>query len=297
MLSAWYPFQGDALSFIFQEKFCFSYALHKQKSGLYWSLKCSYPCFYFYVLFKTVRKWKVVTRNISTSFWNLFTCPHRLCIWIVQPLSNLFKRWFVVFQWYLMIDMPFTIIFSWHTFCELLFNVLPESLDITSWVLCRAQVFIVFQGIINTASYNAGKVSKGITCCTLIFLFEMFADITLIAGSTKISYFFMLTTRSSVTALTLWRGLLMLANRTTTTSMTDQPSQIVWGNLFSTTGTTGWSSFIVVTNLTPSAFATNFFEPVILTFSVFFVYFFAVQTFWTMLRQLCSWFVDPKTLK
>ena len=49
--------------------------------------------------------------------------------------------------------------------------------------------------------------------------------------------------------------------------------QIVRANLFSTTDTTDWSSFVVVTNLTSFAFATNFFEPAMFTFSVFFAHF------------------------
>ena len=72
----------------------------------------------FYVCSRSTRnkKWSGSARNISKAFWHIFTCPHRLCICVVQPLSNLFKRWFVVFQRYHMIDVLFTVIFPWHVF-------------------------------------------------------------------------------------------------------------------------------------------------------------------------------------
>ena len=64
------------------------------------------PMLLFLRLFKTTRneRWSRLARNISTSFWHIFACPHGLCICVVKPLSNLFKGCFVVFQQYLMID-------------------------------------------------------------------------------------------------------------------------------------------------------------------------------------------------
>ena len=142
--------------------------------------------------------------------------------------------------------------------------------------------------------YDPSKLSKGIAICTSIFLFEMFADITSIAGSTKISHFFMLTKRSSVTASTLRPDLLMLADGTTTTFFTNWLFQIVRANLFSTTSTTGWSSFVAVTNFTSFAFTTNFFEPSRFTLSVLFAHFFVVQAFWTTPVNCAVWLLILK---
>ena len=103
-----------------------------------------------------------LVRNISTSFWHIFTCPHRLFICVVQPLINLFKRWFAVFQRYFMVDVSFTIIFPWHTFCKLLFNMFFKRLNVASYVLCRTNFFIVFQGSINIRF----QVSRGIAVFT-----------------------------------------------------------------------------------------------------------------------------------
>ena len=115
----WHTFQWHFLYFL--KKKCFI-SSSKGKNGLYWSLKHSFPCFCFLRLFKTTRneRWSRSARNISTAFWNIFTCPHGLCVCVVQLLSNLFKWWwFLVFQWYLMTDVSFAIIFPWHAFCEL----------------------------------------------------------------------------------------------------------------------------------------------------------------------------------
>ena len=89
-------------------------------------------------------KWSRSARNISTAFWHFFTCPRRLCICVVKPLSNFSQWWFVVFQRYLVIDVLFTVIFPWSAFCELLFNVFFKRLRNTFWVLCRAHFFMVF---------------------------------------------------------------------------------------------------------------------------------------------------------
>ena len=110
------------------------------------------------------------TRNISTAFWHILTCPHKLRICVVPPLSNLFQWWFVVFQRYLMIDVPFTVIFPWHAFCELLFNVFFKRLYIASKVLFRAHFFFVFQGSINAVPYDPSKVSRGIAIFALYFI-------------------------------------------------------------------------------------------------------------------------------
>ena len=88
----------------------------------------------FYVCSRSTRnkKWSGSARNILAAFWHIFTCPHRLCICVVQPLSNFLNWWFVVFNRYLVIDVLFTVIFPWHAFCELLFNVFFKRLDIAS---------------------------------------------------------------------------------------------------------------------------------------------------------------------
>ena len=101
--------------------------------GLWLNFDRQFPML-FYVCSRSTRnkKWSRWVRNISKAFWHNFTCPHGLCICAVQPLINLFKRWFVVFQWYLMIDLPFTVLFSWHAFCEVLFSVFFKRLDIAS---------------------------------------------------------------------------------------------------------------------------------------------------------------------
>ena len=47
MFNPWYPFLGHSLSFLWKRKCHFSSPPQKQKNGLYWSLKYSFPCFYF----------------------------------------------------------------------------------------------------------------------------------------------------------------------------------------------------------------------------------------------------------
>ena len=133
-------------------------------------------------------------------------------------------------------------------------------------------------------SYYPSKVSKRIAIFTSIFLFEMSAGMTSIAGSTKISHFFMRTKRSSVTASTLWLDLLMLADGTTATFVShhkhDRVIFVCCGDKF---------DFLCVRNKFLGACHVHIF--------CFFIHFLVVLTFWTMLCQLCSSFVDPKTFK
>ena len=133
-------------------------------------------------------------------------------------------------------------------------------------------------------SYDPCKVSKAIAIFTSVFLFEMFADMNSIAGSTKISHFFMRTERSSVTASALWPDLLMLADGTTTTFVFhykhDRVIFVCFGDKF---------DFLCIRNKFLGACQVHIF--------CFFMHFFVVLTFWTTLCQLCSSFVDPKTFK
>ena len=104
--------------------------------------------FYFFLFFLQQQRKKVdwVSQKYIDSPLIYFTCPHGLGIYVVQLLRNLFKRWFLVFQWYLMIDVPFTKIFSWRGFCELLFNVFLNvsilhpsySIELISWSFFKA---------------------------------------------------------------------------------------------------------------------------------------------------------------
>ena len=203
----WHTFQWHFLYFL--KKKCFI-SSSKGKNGLYWSLKHSFPCFCFLRLFKTTRneRWSRSARNISTAFWNIFTCPHGLCVCVVQLLSNLFKWWwFLVFQWYLMTDVSFAIIFPWHAFCELLFNVSFKRFDIVLYRFSRQH------------KYDASRPQQGVQGNLRLHINVFVWDVCIHnfhRRPDKNISLFHAHKRFPVTASTSWPDLLMLADGTTT---------------------------------------------------------------------------------
>ena len=110
------------------------------------------------------RRWEVVktTRKISTTFWHIFTCPNGLCTCVLQLFSNLFKRWLIVFQRYLMTDVPFIVIFPWHAFC-VCFPPQAQQIDLR---LLQWQIWIPL---------HSQQISLSLPCSHFLFPLYIFS--------------------------------------------------------------------------------------------------------------------------